>query len=362
MKILHIENGRNLYGGPQQVLYLANGLKGRGIINVVVCQPGSLLSIKLKESGIEVINLACRGEWDIFYLLRLVRVIQSEKPDIIHAHSRKGADFLGGLASSFLSKKSVLSRRVDSIEPKFISSLIYGLFNKVIAISENIFQIILSQNIDEKKVSLIRSSVETSVFDNQRNRDYVNKLYGISKNDFVLVAIGQLIPRKGYPCLINVMFSLNKIYPNMKLLIFGKGKMEASLKNLVTKKKLEKNVMFCGYSSILDEFLTHFDLMVHPAKNEGLGVSVLKASAAGLPVVAYDVGGVPEVVLDGVTGLLAKPDNQDQLKKNIEYLYKNKDYRDSCAKAGKQRMIDHFKVEEMINKHIRLYENTINER
>ena len=96
MKILHIENGRNLYGGPQQVLYLANGLKGRGIINVVVCQPGSLLSIKLKESGIEVINLACRGEWDIFYLLRLIRVIQSEKPDIIHAHSRKGADFLGG--------------------------------------------------------------------------------------------------------------------------------------------------------------------------------------------------------------------------------------------------------------------------
>ena len=169
MKILHIENGRNLYGGPQQVLYLANGLKGRGIINVVVCQPGSLLSIKLKESGIEVINLACRGEWDIFYLLRLIRVIQSEKPDIIHAHSRKGADFLGGLASRFLSKKSVLSRRVDSIEPKFISSLIYGLFNKVIAISENIFQIILSQNIDEKKVSLIRSSVEPSVFDNQRN-------------------------------------------------------------------------------------------------------------------------------------------------------------------------------------------------
>ena len=83
MKILHIENGRNLYGGPQQVLYLTNGLKGRGIINVVVCQPGSLLSIKLKESGIEVINLACRGEWDIFYLLRLVRVIQSEKPTVV---------------------------------------------------------------------------------------------------------------------------------------------------------------------------------------------------------------------------------------------------------------------------------------
>ena len=196
MKILHIENGRNLYGGPQQVLYLTNGLKGRGIINIVVCQPGSLLSIKLKESGIEVINLKCRGEWDIFYLFRLIRVIRSEKPDIIHAHSRKGADFLGGLASRLLSKKSVLSRRVDSIEPKFISSLIYGLFNKVIAISENIFQIILSQNIDEKKVSLIRSSVKTSVFDSQRNRDYVNKLYGISKNDFVLVAIGQLIPRE----------------------------------------------------------------------------------------------------------------------------------------------------------------------
>ena len=62
------------------------------------------------------------------------------------------------------------------------------------------------------------------------------------------------------------------------------------------------------------------------------------------------------------TGLLAKPGSQDQFKKNIEYLYRNKDFRDSCAKAGKQRMIDHFKVEEMINKHIRLYENTINER
>ncbi len=89
---------------------------------------------------------------------------------------------------------------------------------------------------------------------------------------------------------------------------------------------------------------------------------MLKESAAGLTVVAYDVGGLPEVVFDGVTGLLSKPGSQDQFKKNIEYLYRNKDFRDSCAKAGKQRMIDHFKVEEMINKHIRLYENTINER
>ena len=362
MKILHIENGLNFYGGPQQVLYLANGLEAKGINNVVVCQPSSFLGKRLKEKGIKVVNLSCWGEWDIFFLWHLIRIIRSEKPDIVHAHSRKGADFLGGIASRLTSKKNVISRRVDSIELKFLSFLRYGLYTKVIAISENIFQIILKQNIDKKKISLIRSAVEASRFKNQRDKGFVYELYRLNENDFILAAIGQLIPRKGYPHIINIMFHLKKTYPNIKLLIFGKGKMERFLKNLVTEKELDDNVIFCGFSYELDDFLTHFDLMVHPAISEGLGVSILKASAAGLPVVAYEVGGVPEIVLDGLTGLLAKPGNQEHFQRNIEYFYKNKDFRYSCAEAGKKRMINDFGVEEMVVKHIDLYENITHDR
>ena len=116
MKILHVETGRHLYGGAQQVIYLARALGERGIDNTLVCSAGSGVDIAARDAGIPVSNIDGEGSHDLAFAFRLRQLLLAEKPDIMHCHSRRGGDFLGGLATTGTSVPAVVSRRVGSEE------------------------------------------------------------------------------------------------------------------------------------------------------------------------------------------------------------------------------------------------------
>ncbi len=116
MKILHVESGRHLYGGAQQVVYLAKGLNERGIDNTLVCSPGSGVDIAARDADITVANLNCAGDLVLAFAFRLRQRVLEENPDISHCHSRRGGDFLGGLAATGTSIPAVISRRVDNTD------------------------------------------------------------------------------------------------------------------------------------------------------------------------------------------------------------------------------------------------------
>jgi glycosyltransferase involved in cell wall biosynthesis len=120
-------------------------------------------------------------------------------------------------------------------------------------------------------------------------------------------------------------------------------------------------VQFAGYRDDLDAFLGCFDLFVHPASAEGLGIAVLKASAAGLAVVAGDAGGLREAVADGETGLLVPPDDADALQQAIATLLDDKPLRDKLGAAGRKRMQNDFSIATMAAKHLTLYESLLAE-
>ncbi len=116
-----------------------------------------------------------------------------------------------------------------------------------------------------------------------------------------------------------------------------------------------------GYREDLDAFIGCFDLFVHPASAEGLGVAVLKASAAGVPVVACDAGGVSEAVSDGETGLLVPPDDADALGEAIARLLDDEPLRERLGAAGRQRMQNDFSTATMADAHRVLYESLLAE-
>ncbi|MFQ5610206.1 MAG: glycosyltransferase, partial [Woeseiaceae bacterium] len=101
MKILHVETGRHLYGGPQQVLYLMSALGELGHEGTLVCPPASGIDAAARAQRLHTRNLFCAGDLDLPFAYRLVQYINETKPDIVHCHSRRGADVLGGLAASF---------------------------------------------------------------------------------------------------------------------------------------------------------------------------------------------------------------------------------------------------------------------
>ncbi len=138
MKILHVETGRHFLGGPQQVIYLMQALRERGHDNTLVCPPDSGIDGVARQAGLRVQNLFCAGDLDLPFAYRLSSFIRELAPDIVHCHSRRGADILGGLAASITNVPAVVSRRVDNTEMRIMAAIRYRPFDKVVAISEAI--------------------------------------------------------------------------------------------------------------------------------------------------------------------------------------------------------------------------------
>ena len=141
MKILHVETGRHLYGGPQQVIYLITALRERGHESILVCPPGSGIDQVARQAGIPVRNLFCAGDLDLPFAYRL-RSICRRAPDIVHCHSRRGADCPRRARSELRRIPAVVSRRVDNTEMRLVARLRYRPFRKIIAISEAIADVL----------------------------------------------------------------------------------------------------------------------------------------------------------------------------------------------------------------------------
>jgi Glycosyltransferase Family 4 len=156
MHILHIETGRHLFGGALQVRYLMQGLAEAGIRNTLVCPAGSEISRCASPYG-KTYETGMKGDLDPRFPLQLIRLIRAVKPDLVHVHSRRGADVWGGLAALLTCTRAVITRRVDNREAPLVARAKYGLYVKIIAISEAIRRVLISENISPARVVCIPS-------------------------------------------------------------------------------------------------------------------------------------------------------------------------------------------------------------
>ena len=361
MKVLHVETGRHLYGGPQQVLYIVAGLSARGVDNVLVCPPDSAIAAAAAAAGINTVELPCRGDLDAKFVWRLRHTLVELKPDLVHCHSRRGGDFLGGQAAAMLDIPAVVSRRVDNVESRFVAGLRYRRFRRVIAISRAIAEVLTEAGLDRRKLAVIRSAVDVDKFAGAPNRDVLRREFDIGAGDIAVACAAQLIPRKGQGHLLEAVAKLQPSYPGLRIVLFGRGRDEARLLDMRDKLGLESSVQFAGFRDDLDEYLGAFDLLVHPALTEGLGVIALKAQAAGVPVVASDAGGLAEVVVHGKTGFLVPPSDPGLLAGAMATLLDDSTLRDRYSKAAREHARANFAIEPMVNAHLRLYESILND-
>ena len=360
MKILHVETGRHLYGGPQQVIYLLSGLIGRGHDCTLVCPPDSGVDTAARAASIPVRNLFCAGDLDLPFAYRLSQYLQSSQPDLVHCHSRRGADMLGGLAASFADVPAVVSRRVDNTEMRLLAALRYRPFRKIIAISDAIRQVLIDHDVDAERIDVIRSAVDTAPVAHPASRAGFEKEFSIAAGTFVIAAAGQLIPRKGHRYLLQAVADLKFTQPKICLIIFGEGYLNNQLRAQAASLGLGDIVQFAGFRDDLDSYMGCIDLFVHPALAEGLGVATLKAAAAAVPVVGFTAGGLPEAVSDGESGILVPPEDVDALQAAIATMIKDDALRQRMGAAGRQRMQKEFSIDTMVDRHIALYEAVLN--
>ncbi len=354
MKVLHVEAGKHYYGGARQVAYIIEGLARRGVDNLLACPPGAGIAAACAGHA-QVVEMKMGGDADIGMALRLAALIRRERPDIVHLHSRRGADLWGGLAAKLSGVPCVLSRRVDNPEPRWLVALKYRLYDHVITISEGIRQVLLAEGLAPARVSCVRSAVDASPYLAPVDAAAFRAEFGLPADARVIGVVAQLIARKGHRYVIEAMASLRARHPDVRVIFFGQGPLREALEAEVAQCGLTGVIRFAGFRTDLPRWLGGLDILAHPADMEGLGVSLLQASAAAVPIVTSRAGGLPEAVADGVSGLLIAPGDVPALTAALARLLDDAALRRRLGEAGRARILEQFSVDAMVEGNLALY-------
>jgi glycosyltransferase involved in cell wall biosynthesis len=359
VKIVHLEAGANLYGGALQVLLLVEGLVRRGIDSVLVTAQGGEPEAEAQRRGLPVRSLPLSGEADLAFLLRFKRLVHEEGPDLVHLHSRRGADTLGAVAARWAGTRTLLSRRVDNPEPGWIVGPKYRLFHGVITISRAIQNVLVTQGVPAQKVRCVHSALDGDPFHNPCKREEVLPGLGVNPTEPVVAMAAQFIPRKGHEVLLAAIPHVLERHPSARFLLFGKGPLQGRIGQEIARLGLADHVLLPGFRGDLPRILPCLDLLVHPALREGLGIILLQASASGLPIVATEVGGIPEAVANGDTGLLVPPGNPRKLAEAVVQLLDDPDLRKSMGSRGKRKVAYEFSVDRMVEGNLAVYREVL---
>ncbi|MBI5197615.1 MAG: glycosyltransferase family 4 protein, partial [Nitrospirae bacterium] len=345
-----------------QVLYLLEGLKREGLSNILVCPSGSRIASKAAPFADRVYPLPIRGDLDLPFLWRLRKILRRESPDILHLHSRRGADLLGGIASRLSGIKTVLSRRVDNPENPFWIGSKYKLYDQVIAISEGIRRVLIGQGVSPEKVVCVRSAVDTKKYlPGVCENSGFQGTFDLPPGSRVIGVVAQLIPRKGHEYLLRSLPEILQVFPDDRVILFGKGALEGKLRGLCVELNIDDKVRFAGFRDDLPRIFPCLDLLVHPALMEGLGVTLLEASASGVPIVATDVGGIGEAVLDGVNGYLIPPGRSDAIAEAVMKLLRDPEKGREMGRAGRGIVETEFSIDAMVRGTLRIYQEMTTE-
>lgn len=358
MRVLHLEFGRHLYGGALQVSYLLRGLSAHpGVENEVIVPIESPLPETLPaREGLRFHRLSIAGELDPRLLWRLRSIAKRCAPDLIHIHSRRGADFWGVLLARSLRIPYIITRRVVYPEAGWLMRWRTREARAVVGISGRVCEMMREAGVPEKRVQLILSTVDTEAYQPGGERSWFEREMKIGPGDLAVGMIGQLIEGKGHRVLFEAIPRVLESVPNAVFLLFGKGHLGDSLREQVKRAPWGARVRFMGFRTDLARVIPNLDVVAHPAFMEGLGVSLLQAASCGIPIVGSNAGGIPEIVKHGENGFLIEPGDSSDLAIRLNALLGNTELRRIMGLRGRELALERFSIEKMSADYARLYE------
>ena len=368
MKILHVNTHVDVGGIGQYIVTLTEALKDHGI-DCVVASSGGDLESELQRYGIthRYLNIDTKSELSpkvLKTIFGLSKIIKEEKVDLIHAHTR-----VSQVVSFFTSLKTGIPY-VSTCHGYFKARIFRRYFDtwgkKVIAISDAV-KTHLEKNfgINEKRIELIYNGVDIDKFSVSYKREDIIKAKRTLrlKEGPVVGTMGRLSPVKGQRFLIEAMKYVISRRKDAQCLIIGGGAEENKLKKLAKDIGLEESINFAGsnYSDI-PLYLSCMDVFVLPSVEEGLGLALLEAMSAGKSCIGSNVGGIGEVIQDGITGLLVPVGDVKAIGDAILKILDDKTLNEKMGSRGREFIKEKFSLSLMAEKMAGLYKEVISEK
>ena len=350
-------------GGAQEHLYgLVSRLDpDRFDVSIVALSPGSAVR-KMQRAGFDV--LVIDEPDDAIAVGALAAYLVDARPDILHNHMYR-AELVGTRAAIALGEighrrpyvvSTVHSSRIRSEEDRDMLRVLTPHMDQLIAVSTMIEAKLEQEGRTTAPIRRIYNGVDLSQYDHTEPCCTLPEEYGMEPGSQIVGVVARLEPEKGHPTLLEAWPAVLRAVPDAYLLIVGEGSRRAALETLSRQLRIAHRVVFTGRRDDVPSVTAALDVAVLPSYREAQGLSILEALALSRPVVASNVGGIPEMITDGVNGLLVPPHDADALAAAIVRLLTDHPFADTLGRAGHDMVHDRFCIDLMVDAVEAIYE------
>jgi glycosyltransferase involved in cell wall biosynthesis len=364
INVLQFICSTGFYGAERWVLALVNHLDPSKVrSDLVVTQEGNYKELKIVqqfniENG-QTFELPMAHKFDFSVVNKLVDLIKARDIDVIHTHGYK-SDILGIMAARKANIKVVVTPHgfPAHIDFKLKCFIWFGcqslrFANKVVPLSIQLMEDVKRFGVHKSKISYVQNGVDLSEVEAQQKLPI--------KSDFIhnevkrIGFVGQMIKRKNIEHVLDVFESLSKKHDNLELYLLGDGESREGLEEYTKTLNSRNNIHFLGFRDDRLEWLQSFDLFVMTSLLEGIPRCVMETMAMGVPVSAYNIAGVDQLITHNETGLLANLNDKVVLEQHWETLLFNDEFSENIVINAKKFVYKHYSAQRMANEYNEIF-------
>lgn len=366
INLFYLIDGGNSWGGAESNLLSVAKYINRERYNVEMgCLVGGRVADIFRSGGLSVTVIDMKNKWDIGAVIRLVQLLKKKNIDILHTSLYPSNTF--GRIAAILARTPVCLTWEQGIAqywklPRhvWVDRVLSKFTDAIVAVSEAVkHSIVEMEKIGESKVKVVYNCVEARVMSPSPNGMAKKIELGLRPEDRVLPYVANFGPVKGHKYFLPAIREVVRIFPDAKFLFVGEGPLRGEIERDIERLGVKESVLLCGFRRDIPEILSIAEFYVHPSLTEAFSLSILEAMALGKAVVANRVGGIPEVVAEGETGLLVHPRHTETLSMAIVELLQCPSRVKEMGQKGRERALNCFSVEDSARELEKIYEQFI---
>jgi len=349
VNVVLVNSMRGFGGGERWLMETAEGLSRRGHDVAVVGRSGSALAAASAGAGLPTLALPMSGDADLLSIVRLAAWIRRRRADVVNVNIERAVR-IGAAAAALVGRPAVVERRGLElpVEPSSLDRLVYTRFvDHVIVNADAIRRSIIDAGlVSHDRVSVVPNGIDPSRVERADGGDF-RKRRELDEDGPLIVFAGRLVGDKRPLDALGVFAGVLDGRPDARLAVVGDGPMLEEMKERA--KGIRGRVVFTGRVDDIGPALAAADVLLVTSRREGMPHVVLEAMAAGTPVVATAVSGIPEIIEDGVSGLLAPAGEVEALAQGVLEVLRDRDRAGALARAARRTAREHHGLERMID-------------